>query len=195
MLATLYNDLHPKTSLKNTGFKNKKKALNTIKLIRKRSPKYQFDVINTMLNRAKYHPHKTADMEKAMDIFTEWIKKYKTTKDKYEWLNLSIIDKYESLINEYNIKDKYNFLRLYKKLEGSPYKMQYILIDKNRADYYDYWSYRNHVIKKILNKMKLSNIPLFHKTGKNKNSPTKEHLTLIMYAYSPSKKLNNIQVI
>lgn len=35
--TTLYNDLHPEKSLKNTGFKNAKIALATIKLVSNRS--------------------------------------------------------------------------------------------------------------------------------------------------------------
>lgn len=66
----LYNDFHPEKSLKNTGFKDAQSAEKTIKLVSKRSLRYQFDVINTMYNRAKFHPHKTKDMEDAMNIFT-----------------------------------------------------------------------------------------------------------------------------
>jgi hypothetical protein len=55
--AQLYNDLHPDKSLKNTGFKDKNIANHTINIVSKRSLRYQFDVINTMYNRAKYHPH------------------------------------------------------------------------------------------------------------------------------------------
>lgn len=51
----LYNDFHPEKSLKNTGFKDAQSAEKTIKLVSKRSLRYQFDVINTMYNRAKFH--------------------------------------------------------------------------------------------------------------------------------------------
>ncbi len=78
--GTLYNDLHPDKSLKNTGFKNEEKALNTIKLVSKYPLTYQFSVINTMYNRAKFHPYRTKDMLKAMKIFAVWLKKYKEKK-------------------------------------------------------------------------------------------------------------------
>ena len=80
----LYNDLHPTKSLKNTGFKNKETALRTIELVKKRSIRYQFDVINTMCNRAKYHPNKTKDMEDAIKIFSKWLKNYQKIKKKEE---------------------------------------------------------------------------------------------------------------
>ena len=69
--AQLYNDLHPDKSLKNTGFKDHNTAIKTIKMISKRSLRYQFDVINTMYNRAKYHPHINEDMKKKLADFLE----------------------------------------------------------------------------------------------------------------------------
>ena len=62
------------------GFKNKEKALYTIKTIKNRPIKYQVNVIATMLGRAKNHPNKTVDMEDAIKIFSDWIKKYKSKK-------------------------------------------------------------------------------------------------------------------
>ena len=96
----LYNDLHPESSLKKTGFKDIKTALRTIKLVSTRSLKYQFDVINTMYNRAKYHPNRTKDMEEAMKIFFTWLKDYKKKKNKedkkYPWIKLEVIKKFEN---------------------------------------------------------------------------------------------------
>jgi hypothetical protein len=87
----LYNDLHPDKSLKTTGFKDSATANHTIKLISKRSLRYQFDVINTMYNRAKYHPHITDDMKKAMAVFKKWLNLYPKLKKeedkKYPWLS------------------------------------------------------------------------------------------------------------
>ncbi len=101
MKAQLYNDLHPDKSLKNTGFKDLSTAIKTIKMVEKRSLRYQFDVINTMYNRAKYHPHINDDMKKAMGVFKKWLKNYskmKTMEDKkYPWLSLKTISKYSRL--------------------------------------------------------------------------------------------------
>ena len=76
MNKSLYQDNHPTTSLKGTGYKNKKKAIETLKLIKNKSLIYQFQVINTMYNRAKYHPYQTKDMIEAMKVFKVWLKKY-----------------------------------------------------------------------------------------------------------------------
>ena len=178
--SNLYNDLHPNTSLKNTGFKDELTANRTIKLVRKRSLKYQFDVINTMYNRAKFHPHRTKDMENAMFIFKDWLNNYKKKKEEYPFLSLRKILKYEKLAEKYNI-DKTIF-NMYKKINGKPYKLQYILINKNKPDGYDYWSFRN----KIINNLKLNkNKKLFNNDG----SPTKYHLYMIMCCFSPAPNL------
>ena len=71
---SLYNDDHPKTSMKGTGFKNKQKALDTIKLIKNKKITYQKLVVITMYNRAKYHPYQTQDMRRAMKVYREWLK-------------------------------------------------------------------------------------------------------------------------
>jgi hypothetical protein len=74
---SLYQDNHPKTSVKGTGYKDEKKALQTINIIKNKNIIYQFQVINTMYNRAKYHSNQTPNMRKAMKIFKIWLKEYK----------------------------------------------------------------------------------------------------------------------
>ena len=74
--TSLYEDKHPNTSTKGTGFKNKQKALDTLDIIKNRDLVYQKQVVNTMYNRAKYHPHQTLDMKEAMKVFDEWLKKH-----------------------------------------------------------------------------------------------------------------------
>jgi len=74
---SLYNDDHPNTSTKGTGFKDKQKALDTLKIIKNRDMTYQKQVVNTMYNRAKYHPFQTPEMKDAMKVFDEWLNKHK----------------------------------------------------------------------------------------------------------------------
>lgn len=183
--SKLYADDHPEFSTKGTGFKDEKIALNTIKIISSRSLKYQFDVVNTMYNRAKYHPNQTPDMLKAMIVFKHWLDKYgkkKEVENKYkDFLSLDVIASYEKLADEYNINDKYkDFIKVYKKIK-KPYKLQYILAN----DKEDFYSYRSNLIKSILQKIKQNNNKLFYTSGKNAGLPTKNHLILILHAYSP----------
>ena len=72
---SLYEDKHPNKSTKDTGFKNKQKALDTLKIIKDRDIIYQKQVVNTMYNRAKYYPHQTNEMVEAMKVFKEWLNK------------------------------------------------------------------------------------------------------------------------
>jgi hypothetical protein len=74
---SLYEDKHPKSSTQGTGYKDKQKALDTLKIIKYRNLTYQKQVINTMYNRAKNHPHQTENMKQAMKVFSNWIKKNK----------------------------------------------------------------------------------------------------------------------
>jgi len=75
--TSLYEDTHPKTSTKGTGFKDKQKALDTLKIIKDRDIVYQKQVVNTMYNRAKYHPNQTKEMKDAMKVFAKWLDKNK----------------------------------------------------------------------------------------------------------------------
>jgi len=153
----LYSDKHPNSTMRGTGFKDERKAKNTLEIIKYRSPKYQFDVVNTMYNRARYHPNQTSEMRKAMKVFKNWMKKYKKEKVKYKYLSLDEI-------REYNVKS--DFIDKLEEVNGKYYKLQYIPIGK-----YDYLSYRNHMIGKILKK-KLSD---------------KSILKLISFGYNPIK--------
>ncbi len=172
MKPDLYNDLHPNTSLKNTGFKDKDKAINTINLVKYRSLRYQFDVINTMYYRAKFFRYTNQNIKEAMKIFKLWLNKYKLNKiiqdNKYKWISIDQINNYYNLINKYNIPDKYiDFYKKYKKY--NKHKLQYILYENNTK--YDYYSYRIKLIDNILPKII------------NKNKFSKYHLILILLAY------------
>jgi len=59
-----------------TGFSNKKKALLTLKNIKKYPLNYQKQVVITMYNRAKYHPHKNTQIQDAMHVFQKWMTKH-----------------------------------------------------------------------------------------------------------------------
>lgn len=151
----LYSNLHPNKTMKGTGFKDKKTALKTLELIHFRSPTYQFNVINTMFNRAKYHPNQTKEMRDAMEIFEDWLKKYKKPGIKYEYMSKEDILK-SGVKSEFIDKLKENNWKYY--------KLQYLPIGPNGK--YDYLSWRDFQIKKLLKKSKKK---------------------LIEFAYSPPK--------
>jgi hypothetical protein len=72
--TSLYENKHPKTSLKGTGYANKEKALFTLKLIKEYDITYQKQVVLTMYNRAKFHKYQTEKMLDAMKIYKKWLK-------------------------------------------------------------------------------------------------------------------------
>ena len=77
---SLFSDYNPKTTTHGLGFKDKEKAIHTIKIIKNRDLKYQVNVIATMLGRAKNHPNKTKDMNDAIIIFKKWMESHKANK-------------------------------------------------------------------------------------------------------------------
>ena len=78
---SLFSDYNPKTTTYGLGFKDKEKALHTVKAIKTRDLKYQVNVISTMLGRAKKHPYKTKNMKDAIKVFSLWMKNYKKNRE------------------------------------------------------------------------------------------------------------------
>jgi hypothetical protein len=61
-----------------TGFANATTARKTLKNISRMNKTYQKQVVITMYNRAKYHPHRTKSMKDAMRVYSQWMKKHQT---------------------------------------------------------------------------------------------------------------------
>ena len=74
----LYTDANPESTIK-VGFKDKKAALDSIEKISHKPMDYQIKVIITLYYRAKFHPHQTASMRKAMGVFAKWLSKHSPT--------------------------------------------------------------------------------------------------------------------
>ena len=194
-MSLLYsNNKHPHTNILNTGFKDVQTVNKTIKLIEKRSIIYQKSVINTMYNRAKYHPNKTNDMTKAMKVMSKWLTKNKNKSYKYEYLDINIIKKFEKLANEYDVsrvargldkatKTEYGFLVMYKKYGKG--KLPFVLIFTKKPEKGDYDIFREKYINARMGQMKKMRIPLYYDNG----LPSKHHMTLIMNGYSPDKNI------
>lgn len=187
----LYNNLNPNTTIKGFGYRNKEKALNTIKILNKsgRNIEYKFQVVNTMLNRAKYHKSKTKDMDEAIKVFEQWIKNYKKIPknivDKYPFLNLSLISKYKKLADIYNVLYQldYRFFKIYKNVKGNFNKLKNIYIRKNSN--ISWFDKRNNQVKAKYLQAKKGKIDFFYKNGKFKDLPTPIHINMIMLAFSP----------
>lgn len=75
----LFND-NPKGKprLKTLGYGTRKKAVNSVKKLKKMDKAYQRQAATTMFYRAKYHAHRTSDMEAAMKVYKSFLNQIKT---------------------------------------------------------------------------------------------------------------------
>lgn len=84
---SLYTNNHPETTIHGLGFKNKETAEKSLKILDKNVKKKvitkirMMQTVNTLLNRAKFHPHQTKGMRDAIKIYKKWMKDYKTDKE------------------------------------------------------------------------------------------------------------------
>lgn len=204
--VNLYTDAHPETTISGFGFKDEKKALETIQKLKKYPRKYQYQVIQTMYSRAKYHPHSTKEMKEAEKIFKEWLMKYKKERkqkggksSKFPYLDLSIIDKYEKLADLYNISRKARglekpttsdegFLVVYRRVKGDWKKLKDIPCKKKNPDGIHWDRKRDLQVFAKYQQMKKMKIPLYNREGIYKDLPTVMHVNMIMWAYSPDEK-------
>lgn len=74
--STLYSNKKPKIT--GIGYKNKQTALLTLKKLRSENVPLnrQIWIINTLYNRAKYHPSQTDNMIDAMNIYDAWLDRF-----------------------------------------------------------------------------------------------------------------------
>ena len=138
-MSRLYSDEHPEKSLKNTGFKNKTMAFQTLRLIKKRSLHYQFTVVNTMYYRAKNHPNRTEKMEEAMKIFKDWLEEYPEKKKIDKQITMEEINLIEKRLDK-------NTQEIIKKNSKKLWKLKFMSYPKNTL--YDYYSYIQYILKK-----------------------------------------------
>lgn len=196
----LYTDLNPEYTIRGTGFKDKSIALKTIKLITDRSALYQFQVINTLYNRARYHPHKTSDIESAITVFKHWLTvdypRIRKREMNYPYLPLKMINNFEPLAEEYGIsrvargldkstKSDKGFLVVYRQVKGHASKLIYIPAKKKYPHKNDWHKLREKFINARLGQIKAKKTKWFYTAGKYAGLPTKQHLVLIMNGYSP----------
>lgn len=139
----LYTNAHPKSTIVDTGYKDKITALKTLKLIKDQPLNKQFLIINVLYQRAKYHKHQTKNMIEAMNVFEQWLVKHKKksmsggNKKKLPYLPLELVNSYEKLAEYYNVSRKARglekpttsdegFLVVYRKVKGNGNLMETI---------------------------------------------------------------------
>uniref|UniRef100_T1HA80 Uncharacterized protein n=1 Tax=Rhodnius prolixus TaxID=13249 RepID=T1HA80_RHOPR len=171
------------------GFKDKEKALETISLLKGRDTTYQYQIINSMYNRAKVILKRTTDKEKrknlaeAIDTFEKWVEDYKTnsrSKENFSYLPLELIEEYHPLAVKYGVEED-DFLKAYKDVDGDLKKLRVKKVEGKEIT----WDIeRNDRLKEVAKIVKEKELPLFESEEPLKGLPTKEHTHMIMLAYS-----------
>ncbi|PNS17660.1 PARP-type zinc finger-containing protein [Sphaceloma murrayae] len=195
----LYTDDNPSTTLHGTGFKDRATALHTLDLVSSRSLTYQFQTINTMLYRARGHAHKTDGINEAIEVFQKWTEGYKSRKAELRSFPLLSKPKVKEYLERYDegdfgdegketeeLEGAEAFARMYVEL-GPRKRLANTLVDEKHPEKED-WEVRRY--KQLCGLVK---------EGKNWETgqlwidergriPTKEHLRLLFWGWSPSKK-------
>ncbi|KAF2772324.1 hypothetical protein EJ03DRAFT_372075 [Teratosphaeria nubilosa] len=207
----LYTDDNPSTTIHGTGFKDKSAAESTLTLIAKRSLIYQFQTVNTMFNRAKHHPAmkkaaegaaSTQDMRAAMDVFREWLDvTYPKVKEGLRaggfkpLISKKVVEQYLPSIEESeNVSEgAKQFARVYVEL-GKGKKLGNVLVDPSKPDEPDWEARRYEELARL--------VPGGKETaegweegelwvdggGVDEKVPTKEHVEVLAWAWSPLKE-------
>lgn len=76
---SLYYNGTKKSKVK-SGYGTEERAKQTLKNLKRKDKLYQYQVVNTMYNRAKYHANQTKGMRDAMKIYKKWLDKQKRSK-------------------------------------------------------------------------------------------------------------------
>ncbi|XP_012268940.2 uncharacterized protein LOC105693521 [Athalia rosae] len=173
------------------GFKDKQKALDTLKVLDGRDISYQYHVITSFVSRAKRTIQITKDEEKlanlreAQQVFEDWLTDYKEnhrSKENLSYLPIETVKGYRALAKKYDIlNDK--FYSAYRNVKGD-YKA---LRSMKTSDGEETWDVsRNRELKAIIGEIKAEHIQWFETDdGVFRGLPTKEHTRCISLGYSP----------
>lgn len=173
------------------GFKDKQKALDTLKLLDGRDISYQYHVITSFVSRVKRTLQITKDEEKllnlrdALKIFEDWLADYKKNnrgKENLTYLPIETIKAFRSLAQRYDVIDD-DFYTAYKKEKGDYKSLRTVKLQNNGIT----WDIeRNRRLKEIIAHIKEKNIQWYETdVGDLRGLPTKEHVRCIMLGYSP----------
>ncbi|XP_015177266.1 PREDICTED: uncharacterized protein LOC107066818 [Polistes dominula] len=173
------------------GFKDKQKALDTLKFLDGRDISYQYHVITSFVSRVKRTLQITKDEDKlsnlrdALKIFEDWLIDYKENnrgKENLAYLSIDTIQAYRSLAKRYDVIDD-EFYLAYKKEKGDYKSLRTSKLQNNGIT----WDIeRNRRLKEIIANIRDKNIQWYETdVGDLRGLPTKEHVRCIMLGYSP----------
>ena len=204
----LFTDDNPESTVPNTGFANKEIVMKTLKDMEHRDIVYQFQVINTMYHRGLSVVKQTKDERKKQDItegltlYKKWLSDYKSKNRKEEmnsYLSLDVINELEVLAEYYDIsrkargidtsiKSDKGFLQVYREIKGNEKMLRTIPIKVSNPEGITWDKYRNQYLTRRKTMLKNAGYGLYYTSGELKGMPTKLHVNMIMWGYSPDKK-------
>ncbi|XP_078053350.1 uracil-DNA degrading factor [Augochlora pura] len=173
------------------GFKDKKKAMDTLKTLDGRDISYQYHVITSFVSRAKRtlqitrDEEKLANLKEALQVFEDWLNDYKVNnrgKENLAYLPIETVDGFRSLAKKYGVLEE-DFYKAYKKEKGEYKSMRGVRVENGGPT----WDIeRNRKLKAIIEKIKQDHIQWYETdVGEFRGLPTKEHVQCIMLGYSP----------
>lgn len=211
----LFSDNNPETTVHGYGFSNSNIANKTINDLKYRDIDYQFQVINTMYYRGKEVIKRTknknsiTNIKLALDIFNNWLLEYKNKNlgkiYLYPYMSLKEIKLLEFLAEFYNISLKARgleksttsdkgFIQIWKEVKSNKKRLRNYPIKASVPNGQTWDKHRNFYIIRRLSMIKNTKDGLYYKSGPYKGLPSKLHVNMIMWGYSPDNKtvLSNI---
>ncbi|XP_013178968.1 PREDICTED: microtubule-associated protein 1A [Papilio xuthus] len=179
-------DLPPDT-VPGLGFKDKATAESTLKELEGRDPDYQKLAVKGLIGRAKRvltctrDETKISNIKEALSLFDKFLDDFDTmhlSKQNNPYISLGImrtcVAKADGLLTE----QQKSFIEAYSSVNGE-YKRLRTVAEKEGGKTWDI--VRNIALKEL--KEKYADVKLFDE----KDEPTKEHLEMLLWAYSPEQ--------
>lgn len=196
----LFGSETTETTFQGAGFKDKEKALETLQLLEGRDVTFQFQIINSMFHRAKVIHKRTKDPEKlrnlseAIETFENWLNDYRShsrAKENLTYLPLDVVEAFQPLADKYGVKTEVSgvdisFLKAYREADGDLKKLRVLKVNPDDEKSITWDVHRNKYLKPLVDRVKGDDAPPLYRTEeKVRGVPTKEHVELVMWGYSP----------
>lgn len=206
----LFSNNNPATTVHGYGFDTPAHVAQTLADLNNRDITYQFQVVNTLNERAKevlkrtHDPDKKKNISSSIVVLSKWLSSYRKqnrgTNENYTYLPVQLVNKLEPLAKYYNISRKARglekptmsdegFLTVYRRVKGNIAKLR-ILPVKSAVPAGETWDkHRNNYIVRRLLMLKNAGYGLYHKSGPLAGLPTILHVNMLMWAYTPDSEL------
>lgn len=206
----LFGDDNPDTTIHGYGFSNAKIAMKTIQDLKYRDIDYQFQVVNTMIHRAKSvitrMKNNTRDIKEAIAVYQKWLDNYKSNNlgksQSRPYLTPDQVDQLEFLAQYYGISEKARGIHKPTKSDkgfkviwetsvqnggagGDKKQLRNMPIKKSIPNGQTWDKHRNQYLARRLSMVKNADTDLYYTSGRDSGLPTKLHVNMMMWAYSP----------